>query len=90
MTRYVVWCPDRNQTREDGEIINVRSPSAACEKWAELDDLDSAGFPTANGNAVELMVAELGSSLAPFKYSVVCEAVPSYHAMMLHGRSNAI
>jgi len=33
------------------------------------------------------MTSELGSSLAPFRYSVVGESVPSYRASMLHGKA---
>jgi hypothetical protein len=86
MTRYVVWRPDYDQTQADGRTIEAHSPAYACVYWAERDDHQSAEYSIARGNAAELMVAELGSSLPPFRYSVVGEAVPSYHATMLHGR----
>jgi hypothetical protein len=86
MTRYVVWRPDYEQTREDGKVIEAHSPSAACEKWAEREDADSADYLIVRGNSAELMVAELGSSLPPFRYSVSGETVPSYRATMLHGK----
>jgi len=87
MTRYVVWRPDYDQTQDDGRTIDAEHPQAACEKWAEVDDWKSAEFSIARGNAAELMVCELGSSLPPFRYSVVGEAVPSYRASMLHGKA---
>jgi hypothetical protein len=86
MTRYVVWCPEYGQTREDGRVIEAYGPTLACEQWAEREDQKSAEYSIARGNAAELMVAEIGSSLAPFRYSVVGEAVPSYRATMLHGK----
>jgi len=87
MSCYVVWCPGRDQTQRDGRTIDAEHPQAACEKWAEVDDWRSAEFSIARGNAVEVMVRELGSSLAPFRYSVVGESVPSYRASMLHGKA---
>ena len=85
MTRYVVWRPDYGQTQEDGRTIEADHPAAACIAWAERDDQESAEYSIASGKDAELMVAELGSSLAPFRYSVGGEAIPSYYATMLHG-----
>jgi len=90
MTRYVVWRPDYDQTRDDGRTIEAHSPACACVYWAERDDQQSAEYSIARGNAAELLVAELGSSLPPFRYSVVGEAVPSYHATMLHGKPSNV
>lgn len=90
MTRYVVWRPDYEQTREDGREIEAHSPQAACEKWAEQDDSRSADYLIVRGNSAEVMVAELGSSLPPFRYSVSGESVPSYRATMLHGKPSNV
>ena len=86
MSHYVVWCPDWEQTREDGRRIEAHSPSNACEQWAQREDAEGADYLIVRGESVELMVAELGSSLAPFRYSVTGESVPSYRATMLHGK----
>ena len=86
MTRYVVWRPDYGQTREDGRSIAANSPQAACEEWAKQDDSKSADNLIVLGNSAEVMVSELWSSLAPFRYSVSGESVPIYRATMLHGK----
>lgn len=90
MTRYVVWRPDYEQTREDGREIEAYCPQAACELWAEQDDSRSADYLIVLGNSAEVMVAELGSSLPPFRYSVSGESVPSYRATMLHGKPSNV
>jgi hypothetical protein len=84
MKRYVVWRPDYGQTREDGRILEAHSPAAACEQWAQREDANSSDYLIVRGNSAELIVAELGSSLPPFRYSVSGESVPSYRATMLH------
>ena len=87
MTRYVVWRPDYGHSIQDGTTIEAHSPSAACEEWAEREDASGADYLIVRGDSAELMVAELGSSLAPFRYSVSGESVPSYRATMLHGKT---
>lgn len=90
MTKYVVWRPDWEQTIEDGRTIDAHCPQAACEHWAEREDSDSADYLIVLGNDAELMVAELGSSLPPFRYSVSGESEPRYRATMLHGKPGRV
>jgi hypothetical protein len=85
MTRYVVWRPDYDQTREDGRVIEAVGPNYAAEEWALRYDCESADYLIVSGNSAEVLVAEVGSSLPPFRYSVSGESVPSYRASMLHG-----
>ena len=86
MTRYVVWRPDHYQTREDGREFDARSPQAACEKWAVLEDTRSDSYPFARGNIAEVMVADVNSSLPPSRYIVSGESVTIYRVQMVHGK----
>ena len=87
MSRYVVWRPDYDQTREDGREIEALCPQYAAQEWAQRDDYESADYLIVRGNSAEVLVAELGSSLPPFRYSVSGESVPSYRVTMLHGKA---
>jgi hypothetical protein len=87
MTQYVVWCPDYgHEGREDGVTVESHSLQGACEKWAELSDSRSADYLIVGGNSAVVMVAEVGSKMPPFRFSVSGESVPLYRAQMLHSK----
>ena len=83
MTEYVVWCPAWRQSKEEGRRIDADSPRAACEKWAEWEDAESADYLILQGSDVTLMVAELCGSAKERTYIVTGESVPVYYGRLL-------
>jgi hypothetical protein len=35
---FIVWCPDRGETREKAKVLDKHSPEEAAEAWAENAD----------------------------------------------------
>ena len=36
--KWVVWCPDRGDTREGGRVMQADDAFSAAEEWARRDD----------------------------------------------------
>jgi hypothetical protein len=78
---YIVWCPDLDETKEEGRAFTADCPATACEKWAERHDWESAEYAIVGGQAARAMVVSKGSDMPPLHYIVSGEATPRYTAI---------
>lgn len=79
-TEYIVWCPDRGATKEDGHHIKAFDPESAATRWAEWDDARSADYTIVSGSPVEVLVAELHDGAPEFRFSLSGERSIIYQA----------
>lgn len=79
MNAFSVWCPDRNEGREDAVIVQAVDHEDAAEVWAQRSDADSGEYLIANGYGVTVMVQSEDDD-KPQAFTVEGESVPSYTA----------
>jgi hypothetical protein len=84
-TTYLVWCPSRGATKEDGRRIVAYCPGYAVERWAEWDDASSADYTIVSGTPVEVLVAEEVPGAQEQRFIVSGESVPQYRASEAKG-----
>lgn len=84
-TTYLVWCPSRGATKEDGRRILAYCPGYAVERWAEWDDASSADYPIVGGTPLEVLVAEEAMGAVEQRFVVSGESVPQYRAKEVKG-----
>ena len=79
-TWWLVWCPERGQSKEDGNLVVAAYAEAAAVKWAERDDAKSADYLIANGNDATVLVAEDREAAPEECFVVSGESRPVYRA----------
>jgi hypothetical protein len=79
-TEYVVWCPDRGATKEDGRHINAFDHESAATRWAKWDDAHSADYTIVGGSDAIVLVAAVDDGAPEHKFTVSGESVPVYRA----------
>ena len=79
-TWWWVWCPERDQCKEDGKRVVATYAEAAAVKWAERDDADSADYSIVGGNDATVMVAEDRDGAPEQRFTVSGESCPVYRA----------
>ncbi|VVE78133.1 hypothetical protein [Pandoraea sputorum] len=87
MSKFTVWCPERDQDFADGRAFDAYDEAGAAAKWAEYDDAYSAEYSIVGGKEVTVMVrneAEQDSS-----FVVSGEAEPVYFARETRSASQA-
>lgn len=42
--RFVIWRPENGQDEDDGEVVCAYDAEEAVERWAQLDDVNSADY----------------------------------------------
>jgi hypothetical protein len=77
---YVVWCPDRGATKEDGRRFAAYDAERAATLWAEWDDASSADYTIVGGTPAEVVVAEARDGAAEHRFIVSGESSPTYRA----------
>lgn len=77
---WLVYNPDDGGP-EDARKIHATCGGEAAEKWAEVDDAESADFHIAHGASVVVLARLADSDDAWERYSVSGESVPSYTAL---------
>ena len=79
-TTYLVWCPDRGATKEDGRRVLAYDPSSAATRWAEWDDASSADYTIVGGTPADVVVAEDRDGAPEHRFTVTGESCPIYRA----------
>jgi hypothetical protein len=81
-TEYVVWCPDRGATKEDGRRISAFDHESAATRWAEWDDARSADYTIVGGSPAEVLVAEIdnGEFGPEYQFTITGETCAVYRA----------
>ena len=82
-TEYVVWCPDRGATKEDGRHIDAFDAESAATRWAEWDDSSSADYTIVSGTPAEVLVAEVDDGAPEHRFTVTGETCAIYRARPL-------
>lgn len=80
MSFFVVWCPDRGGSYEEGRTLNACTPADAAQQWALCEDYESASYGIAGGHDVTVTVSDGDRELT---YIVSGESVPSYRARLV-------
>ncbi len=87
MSKFTVWCPERDQDFEDGRSFDAYDAEVAAEKWAEYDDAYSAEYSIVGGREVTVMVRNEAGQDSSFVVSG--EAEPVYFARETRAASQA-
>lgn len=77
---YLVWCPERDQARDDARSVRAHGHAAAAATWAEWDDVESVEYSIARGNDVLVCVAAEDSAEI-VRFRVSGETVAQYRAV---------
>lgn len=77
--KYLVWCPEQDETAADGRNIEAPSAEDAATEWAKMEDLESTEYRIANGEEVRVMVRDVRNRETSL--SVCGEVVPHYWAI---------
>lgn len=80
MKRYLVWCPEYGQTKDDAYEADAIDARDAALKWAKEDDEAGDGFSIADGSIMTVIVAEADNKKRQVKFTVSGEYVPRYSA----------
>ena len=80
--RFVVWCPEMDESENDGIAIFALGADLAAEKWADHYDWTSADYDIV-GQRMEPIVHVRHSDGRLFRYKVSGEATPSYYAKLI-------
>lgn len=57
--QFIVWCPKRGATREDGKLVKASDAERAVEVWAEWDDARSADYSIVSGTNLDVVVLDV-------------------------------
>lgn len=71
--KFLVWCPDRGETRESAEEIDEKYAHQAAETWAEKAHLRDPDFD-------QIEVAVAAESRPETRWTVAVECIPSFSA----------
>ena len=80
MKRYLVWCPDRGQTKDDACHVDAVHAMAAALKWAEQDDAAHGDYLSVHGDSAKVIVADVSIPKSQVEFIVSGECVPRYSA----------
>ncbi len=79
--KYIVWCPDLGQTREDGKVFEAADAEAAAVAWAEWNDRESAEYDIVSGTPATVKVGLALGFESPATFTVYWAADPEYWAV---------
>jgi len=83
---WLVWCPEDGETIDDSRKVRATDAGEAVEKWAELDDEESAAYRIVGGQEARVCVVPADDKArAPQRFAVSGEAVPQYYASEVEG-----
>lgn len=80
MKRYLVWCPEYGQTKDDARHIEAVDARAAACKWAMKQDAENSDYLILRGGSVTVLVAEVGRPERQVSFIASGECVPRYSA----------
>lgn len=81
--RYLVWCLNHDSTRDDARSVFGYDHEDAAERWALMEDCNSADYWIVNGEEAVVMVEEEGlAGAVPVKIRVNGETIARYHAVI--------
>ena len=79
MRKYRIWQPDQGNTEACGRLVEAYCIEEAVERWAYLDDRESAEYNIVGGSDATVMVRDIEAD-ALSTWTVRGESIPSYHA----------
>lgn len=79
MRQYRIWCPDQGDTEFSGRLVQANYPEAAVERWAHLEDHESAEYTIVGGSDATVLVHDIEAGTQS-TWIVRGESVPSYYA----------
>ena len=77
--RFVIWRPENGQDEDDGEVVCAYDAEEAVERWAQLDDVNSADYHIVGGQPATVMARDPSTGAAT-EWIVSGEPVPHYSA----------
>ena len=84
MRSYRIWCPDQGETKEAGRLIKANYIEEAVERWAHLEDHESAEYMIVGGSDATVLVFDIEAGTQS-TWVVKGESIPSYHARQVGG-----